>query len=122
MLPDLPENFGAPYLSIHRAELQEALFQEALTVGAEFRFGCDIVKYNVDQAVVEFASGERVSGDLIVAADGINSIARAYVVSEEEGKPQETGYSAYRAIVEAEKIMQHEDLAWILQKPVQNLW
>ena len=122
LLPDLPENFGAPYCATHRAGLQEALFQEALTVGAEVEFGCDIVSYVKDRAAVQLANGESITGDLVVAADGVKSTARSYVVPEEEGRPQETGYSAYRAMVEAEKITQHEDLAWILQNPVVNLW
>ena len=68
----------APYLLVHRADLQRALIDSARKQGVEFKFGCefDIGAFNLDR---ESYNRELGIGKIaaIVAADGGRSKARA---------------------------------------------
>ncbi|TLS29318.1 hypothetical protein PpBr36_00009 [Pyricularia pennisetigena] len=114
--------FGAPYCVAHRAHLHEALHARALELGVELRLNSRVAAYRPDDAQVELANGEVVRGDLVVAADGIKSVARDTLQAAQAEEPTFTGFAAYRATVDAEKIAADPEIAWILQKPSLNIW
>jgi hypothetical protein len=53
---------------------------------------------------------------------GVKSIARDTL--DKSGKPsfEKTGFAAYRATVDVERIKADAELAWLLQKPALNIW
>ena len=53
---------------------------------------------------------------------GIKSIARDIVGGASQGEPKPTGFAAYRATVDVEKMKKIPELNWILQKPGLNVW
>lgn len=57
---------------------------------------------------------------LIIA--GIKSAARQNILGGEELSPQDTGFAAYRATVDVEKMRADPDIAWIVEQPNINLW
>ncbi|KAI6429285.1 hypothetical protein MCOR22_010325 [Pyricularia oryzae] len=114
--------FGAPYCVAHRAHLQRSLHARALELGVEVRLDSLVVAYRPDDAAVELSNGEVVRGDLIVAADGVKSIARNTLQPAQTDEPCFTGFAAYRATVDAEKIASDPEIAWILEKPALNIW
>jgi len=96
------DRYQAPYLYVHRADLH-AVLKAALeeTGRAEVRLGAhvDAVSYNPEEARVYLPSGEIVSGDILIAADGVKSVIRTLF---EAADPHFTGHVAWRAIVPVE--------------------
>ncbi|MBZ3905565.1 MULTISPECIES: FAD-dependent monooxygenase [Streptomyces] len=94
--------FGAPYLQVHRADLHQAL--AAAVPPAAVRL--DTVAVGIDQddtsARVTTADGDRLTADLVVAADGIRSAARRWLFGADEALF--SGTAAYRSLVPAERV------------------
>lgn len=91
--------WGAPYLQVHRADLQ-ALLLEAVRArdAADLRLGVEIE--GLDPAGgVRLSDGAVLEADLVVAADGVRSRLRAAAGGKDA--PRFTGQVAWRAVVEA---------------------
>ncbi len=94
--------YGAPQLTMHRADLMTAL--EA-AVPAEFiRLGKRTIQVEDqgDGVTVHFEDGSQEKVDVLVGADGIHSMVRTAMLGKEQ--PQFTGVVAYRAVVPVEKL------------------
>jgi 2-polyprenyl-6-methoxyphenol hydroxylase-like FAD-dependent oxidoreductase len=91
----LEQRYGAPLVGLHRADLHEALVG---VLGADrVRLGTRLDGY--EQGELRFAGGSTHGADLIVGADGINSVLRAALVGD--GDPRDSGYVAYRGVCTA---------------------
>lgn len=95
------EKYGAPQLTIHRADLLSAL--EEKIDPARFRMGCKAtaVEEADDVVTVTFAHGETAAFDVVIGADGIHSAVRGAVFGPEN--PQFTGLVSWRATFPREK-------------------
>ncbi|KAJ9144076.1 Salicylate hydroxylase [Pleurostoma richardsiae] len=120
--PEFAATYGAPYYVVHRAHLHSALFKRATELGVVVHLGCRVNGYNPDTPSVTLADGTIFAGDLVIAADGIKSIAREYVTTSIRSKPKATGFAAYRATVDVQKMRQIPEISWILEKPGLNIW
>jgi salicylate hydroxylase len=96
------EEFGAPYLQVHRADLQQAL--AAAVPPESLRLATPVVGIDQDDtaAHVTTANGERLDADLVVAADGIRSAARQWLFGADEAVFSHT--VAYRALLPAAQV------------------
>ncbi|MGW6008285.1 FAD-dependent monooxygenase [Streptomyces sp. NPDC055210] len=99
---EVEDEFGAPYLLLHRADLHEAL--AAGVPSASVRLDTAVVGIDQDDraAHVTTASGERLSADLVVAADGIRSAARQWLFGADKALFSRT--AAYRALLPAAEV------------------
>ncbi|MDB5914357.1 MAG: FAD-dependent oxidoreductase [Ramlibacter sp.] len=93
------ERYGAPYLTMHRADLQAGLLLTAGEAGARLRSATRVDR--VEQADffgVRAHTSDRksVEGDALVVADGVWSRLREAVVQDGPARP--TGHLAYRAV------------------------
>ena len=68
--------FGAPYLTVHRADLHALLQARLPTDSIHLNARCTGVSSSNGTAVVAFADGRQVETDIAVGADGINSAVR----------------------------------------------
>lgn len=95
--------FGAPYLGIHRADLQRAL--SGALGGEDLRLGHRLtaVAPRGDAVLLTFANGHAEAADLVVGADGVRSLVRAHVCGD-RGGPAYSGTSAFRGIVPADRL------------------
>lgn len=102
-----------PY-PVGRADLQKMLQTELESYGVEIKLAHKCVKISEDDTGVTayFENGHEAKADLIVAADGIHSITRTYVLGEEVA-PKYGGYINWNGLVPAS-----EDLApkntWVI--------
>lgn len=96
------QKYGAPQLTMHRADLMTAL--EAAVPAECIRLGkrTTQVRDLGDKVVVEFDDGTQETVDVLIGADGIHSMVRNALLGQE--KPQFTGVVAYRAVVPIEKL------------------
>lgn len=76
--------FGGHTYAGHRALIHDVLLRHAVSLGIDVRMGQDVVDYWEDdenqKAGVVLRSGENLQADLVVAADGVKSRARKYVL------------------------------------------
>ena len=87
--------FGSPYLLSHRVDLHEALKDMATSPNgpgrpAEIINGVHVVNYDAEAGTVELADGTTLSADLIIAADGVHSVASKHVGSYRPVIPSDT--------------------------------
>ncbi|MGH3517495.1 MAG: FAD-dependent monooxygenase [Haloechinothrix sp.] len=94
--------YGAPQLTIHRADVLAAL-QRALPEGV-LRLGFQVVDVRQDgsKVVVTFDDGSTETVDVLVGADGIHSAVRTALFGPEH--PEFTGVVAYRAVVSVARL------------------
>ncbi|HEX5402457.1 MAG TPA: FAD-dependent monooxygenase [Pseudonocardiaceae bacterium] len=105
--------YGAPYYTVHRAELHELLADrlpaDALTLGMR----CTGVE-SVDGGVLaRFGSDDPVTARMCVGADGIHSIVRDALAVDE---PRFSGQTIYRGVVPADRV------PYLLDEPKVVLW
>ncbi len=96
------DRFGAPYCTLHRGDLLEAL--RAAVGDAPIRLGqrCIAVGSDAGGAHARFADGSAIEADAIVGADGIHSAVRTSLFGAEH--PRFTGYVCWRGLVAAERL------------------
>jgi salicylate hydroxylase len=101
--------FGAPYVMAHRADLHRVL-AEALP-GACIRLDtqCTGVAARNGVAVATFADGSQIEADVIVGADGINSVVREALFGAQPVRFTEQ--MAWRCIVPIECVPTHVGIA-----------
>ncbi|KAG2064822.1 FAD/NAD(P)-binding domain-containing protein [Suillus decipiens] len=112
--------YGSHFYFLHRADLHRMLY--AVTEPhCNIRVNCRVVSVDPSKPSVTLESGEVISADLIVGADGIKSITREYVVGGPD-KPRATGDSAYRVVIPAEKLIHDDELRPLLDRMESNIW
>lgn len=103
--------FGNPYAVVHRGELH-GVFLKACQAhpNITLRTAADVVDYEQDSETVTAVlnSGERVTGSLLIGADGLWSRVRARLV--DDGAPRVSGHTTYRSVIPTEAMP--EDLRW----------
>ncbi|MDR3373528.1 MAG: FAD-dependent monooxygenase [Ancalomicrobiaceae bacterium] len=95
--------YGAPYLVIHRADLQASLVAAVTARGSiDLRLGITVtsVEQTDSGVTVRLASGETFSGDALIGADGVRSYVRTEVLGG--AAPRYSGRLAYRATIPIE--------------------
>lgn len=99
---DAALTYGAPYVTIHRADLHGLLLQAAVREGVQVHSDAVVQKVtqSADEAVfdvVQHGQPQRHSAAVAVAADGVWSPLRQQLLGD--GLPSFTGHIAYRALV-----------------------
>jgi 2-polyprenyl-6-methoxyphenol hydroxylase-like FAD-dependent oxidoreductase len=111
----LEAGYRWPQLSLHRGALQEVLFGAVRDrLGAEvLHLGQRLVRVEEqgDRAVAVFEDGARVAADLVVAADGIHSSARATRYPN-EGPLKWNGSLLWRGVAELDQVLDGRTMIW----------
>jgi salicylate hydroxylase len=99
------EQYGAPYLQAHRADLHGALAaavraNDATAIHTGCHFGA--LAEGVDGIEVRFDNGVSARGDLLVGCDGVRSAVRRALWGPED--VSFTGYIAWRGLVPMERL------------------
>lgn len=102
------DRYGAPQLTIHRADLLAAL--EGRLATGTLRFGVKVVGVGpADQgAVIRFGDGTSATFDLVIGADGIHSAVRQSLFGSDA--PKFTGLVSWRAVFARDKAPDLPDL------------
>ena len=94
------ERYGAPYLTIHRADLQALLLAAVQASGAarlDLAARVKSFREAAQTVTVRYAGDAQATADLMVGADGLWSRVRAQMLGDDA--PLATGHLAYRALL-----------------------
>lgn len=91
--------YGAPYATIHRADLQAMLHTAVQAASVDVRLGRAVQGWRetADGLQVNTADGPSVQADALIGADGVWSVVRQQLLGD--GPARFTGHLAYRALV-----------------------
>ena len=92
----LAERYGTPLVAVHRADLLAALLKAVGNNAVQSGVACTGFRQDEKAVHLQLASGEEVTGDLLVGADGIHSSMRAHLFGA--AKPRYAGYTAWRGV------------------------
>ncbi|OQV09877.1 FAD binding domain-containing protein [Cladophialophora immunda] len=114
------ETYGAPFWDIHRHDLIVALFDRAKKLGADIRVNTKVIDIDFAQATVHLEDQTSLCGDLVVGADGLNSLCRKRLVPTEE--PEHTGDIAFRVLLNYDELPDDSDFRELVTKPQVTYW
>jgi 2-polyprenyl-6-methoxyphenol hydroxylase-like FAD-dependent oxidoreductase len=108
-LVDMESRYGFPYLLIHRSDLHGVLLNACRHLEVDLQTAQQVVRYDRhgDSASVEMVDGRREEAPVVVAADGLHSVARDQFVGDD---PVSSSYVAYRAAVPIADVQRQIDL------------
>lgn len=97
-LRDLEERYGFPYLVIHRSDLHAVLLRACRELGVDLRTHQRVTGYDTadDRASVTLADGRVEEAELVIAADGLHSVARQWMAGDDLVN---SAYVAYRGAI-----------------------
>ena len=113
------ERFGAAIWAIHRVDLHNELLRLAMSeteLGYPIRLhlSSEVVEASTNASIV-LEDGSKYSADLIVAADGLHSVLKGVVV-QDAIPPTATGLSAFRFLIDTQKLRESDSISAILDK------
>lgn len=105
------ERMGNPYAVVHRGDLHGVFLKACVGHDLiELRTNSAVVGYEQDgsSATALLTDGSRVTGDVLIGADGLWSKIRAQMLGD--GAPRVSGHSTYRSVIPYDDMP--EDLRW----------
>ncbi|KAJ7083040.1 hypothetical protein C8R43DRAFT_1092766 [Mycena crocata] len=115
------KDYKSPYWHIHRADLHRGLLEAATDLGCKIHLDARVVSIDAAAGSILTKGDITYAGDLIVASDGLHSMARAVVVGP-PARPIPTGQMAYRVTLPAAKLRGIPELEDIITVPRNNHW
>ena len=114
---EFERRYGAPYLTVHRADLHAALLAAAREAGTRLHPDCRVheAQDRGETVAVRTDRTRGVEGDALAVADGVWSGLRALLAAD-EGGPRATGHLAYRGMV------RQQDLPAALRSDEVTVW
>jgi 2-polyprenyl-6-methoxyphenol hydroxylase-like FAD-dependent oxidoreductase len=96
-MKDLEHKLGIPIVILHRAELLALLLEAFGAENLHLGHRCISVEQDRTSVTAHFADGTNTSGELLIGADGLNSVVRS--VLHGDHPPRYAGCTAWRAVV-----------------------
>ncbi|WP_224823614.1 FAD-dependent monooxygenase [Cognatishimia sp. MH4019] len=109
----LPQGDARGYYLMHRADLIDLLAKGARDAGVEIVLGAKVTEITLDPTVLRFEDRQTETPDLLIGADGINSVLRPALNGA--AKPFFTGQVAWRALVPTQ--VEHPPIASLYMGP-----
>ena len=106
-LRDLERKYGFPYMVIHRSDLHGIFLRACRRVGVDLVNDQRAIGYvtTAEGATVTFADGHEEWAPVVIAADGLHSVARQLLVDDQ---PVNSAYVAYRGAVPIEQARKND--------------
>ncbi|MFK7915022.1 MAG: FAD-dependent monooxygenase [Pseudomonadales bacterium] len=107
LMPKVLNAYGFAYYHAHRADLIAALTQTLNPQRLCLNTTVTSVGQDASGVWADLADGSRVTGDVLVGADGVHSVVREQVFKPDPPRP--SGYVTWRGVVDA-KAIDHLDI------------
>lgn len=95
---EVADEFGAPSLSMVRADVQLALVDVLEDGVLHLGRDCVAVEQDPEGVTAHFADGASERGSLLIGADGARSVVRGHVYGEANVEPRYSGITIWRAV------------------------
>ncbi|KAJ3499074.1 hypothetical protein NLG97_g634 [Lecanicillium saksenae] len=107
--------YQSPVWNLSRNELLDIMLARASELGAVCKFNAGVVDVNVDvdKPLIQLESGETLSFDLVIAADGIHSKIRTKILGSVDPVCPLTAYSLN---VDRDRLKMDKDLNFLLNR------
>ncbi|KAK7562619.1 FAD binding domain-containing protein [Phyllosticta citricarpa] len=114
--------YGAPFVDMHRGDVQKALAARAKELGVVLKLGQRVDTLNLDSARAKLTTqdGKEHHCDLVVAADGLWSKCRECFLGRKD-TPLPTGDLAYRIVLRLDQIKDQNLRDWVTN-PTVHFW
>lgn len=112
--------YNSSLWGLHRVDLQHALVKRAQQLGVVIKYSARVSQVDFDEPAIILEGGDCVSGDLVVAADGLWSTSRSQLLGKPMA-PQPTGHMAYRILLSRDDI-EDADLRMWMSTPKVHIW
>lgn len=111
-LVDLERRYGFPYMVIHRSDLHGIFLDACRRADVDLVTGARVTGYanTASGARVRLADGRTDEAGLVIAADGLHSVARRLLSND---APVNSAYVAYRAAIPIEEVNREVDLTQV---------
>ncbi|EIN04666.1 FAD/NAD(P)-binding domain-containing protein [Punctularia strigosozonata HHB-11173 SS5] len=120
-VPRIIKDFGANFCYLRHNTLTERLRELAVNSGCTIRYNCKVVKVDAVEGSVRLESGEVVSGNIVVGADGKGSRVRDVII----GRPLHTRrarHACFNLAAPADQMRLDPDLAPIADTHEWSVW
>lgn len=120
---NIRRKYGAPFIDMHRVDLQKILYQRATHLGVDVRLNHRILSVDDTTGMrprVVVESGKSLECDVVIGADGLWSKCRESMLGKVDA-PLPTGDLAYRIVLEIDKITDSELKARV-SNPEVHFW
>ena len=99
--------YGAPYATIHRADLQDLLLKAVLGLGVDMLLGQTVRGWEANETdlLVNTLEGLTLQASALIGADGVWSTVRQQLMGDKPARF--TGHLAYRALVAQADLPEH---------------
>ncbi|OCL15386.1 FAD/NAD(P)-binding domain-containing protein [Glonium stellatum] len=108
----------------HRGDYHDIFLKWVTERGIPIRMGCEVVSYDDVEPMpsITLKSGEKLSADIIIACDGIKSLARILVLGQRDD-PISSGYACFRAFFKPTLDLKENPLCnSFLKQDSVNIW
>ena len=102
------QRYGAPYWMAHRGDFHTVLLQavrEAAPDVVRAAMACTGFEQTEDHVTLHLANGDQITGDVLLAADGVHSTIRRQMFGD--GRARFTGIVAWRGLVPMHRLPPH---------------
>ncbi len=99
---EVEAQFGAPYFFLHRADLHGAIASVVPAEWVELNRKLAGIEQHAQGVTLTFADGSKATADAVIAADGVHSRVRQWLLGKEQA--HFTGKVAYRTTFKAERM------------------
>jgi 3-hydroxybenzoate 6-monooxygenase len=101
-LRDVERRYGFPYMVTHRSDLHATLLRACQDAGVDLVTNVKVTGHEVtDNGAVAVSAEGREFGDIVLAADGLHSVARKLLSDDQ---PVNSAYVSYRGTVPIDKV------------------
>ena len=113
------KKFGACCWSVHRVDLHNELLRLATSTDTAdskpviLRLGAPVVDASTD-GTLTLKDGSRHTADMIVAADGLHSVLRNVVLTDDTKAPSHSGLSSFRFLIDTKVLEDDTKFAQVL--------
>ena len=105
----------------HRGDYHEAFLKAVRNKGVPIHMGCNVISFDDSVPALRLATGEKIIADVIIAADGIKSLARELVLGFDD-KPKSSGYACFRAYFKGACLRDDPLCAPFVENECVNVW
>ena len=117
---NVKERFGESTWAIHRVDLHNELLRLATSEAeagppVQLHLSSEVVQASTNASIV-LRDGSKHTADLVVAADGLHSVLKGVVVQEAVEPTTNTGLSAFRFLIDTQKLRESERMSAILNE------